>query len=181
MLEDDIQMNNIVIQTNTENEVQEKAQEIGLNLDKFVFLAPEAKYCRLLDEDFWESLINKLQEKGYDVFVNLVGNDIQLQDAISFKTCNLGFAEAFALAKKAKKIISLRSGFTEFLLQTDVKMDVLYTKFRHRQFFDDMGIEQTMSGFGLFQLPFINKENIKEFNMVEMDNTTCINKILENI
>lgn len=134
--EKDLKMRKMNVLHSAEESMLEKIEKTGLNLNKFVFLAPEAQSCKLYDEDFWVVLVNKLQEIGYDVFVNLTEKDIKLKNAIDFKTCDLSFAEAFALAKKAKRIVSLRSGFTEFLLQTNVPLDVLYTKFRHRHIFN---------------------------------------------
>lgn len=176
---DDIEMNKINILPQAEKSMLEKVNKMGLNLDKFVFLAPEAKSCKLYDEDFWCELIKRLQDKGYDVFVNSVDSEVKLNTASDFKTCYLTFAEAFALAKRAKKIVSLRSGFTEFLLQTGVPMDVLYTKFRKRHFFDDIDCYHVMSGFGLTCLPFVHKDKLREFNMFEISQKECLERITE--
>lgn len=181
MTEGDISMRRIIIPIEDEHNMLNKISKTGLNIDKFVFLAPEAQSCKLYDEDFWVELINTFQDKGYDVFVNLIGNDIKLKGAINYKSCKLTFAEAFALAKRAKKIVSLRSGFTEFLLQTSVPIDVLYTKFRHRHFFDDMDIYHVMSGFGITQIPFIDKSKIQEFNMFEISPNECLEKIITTL
>ena len=77
--------------------------------------------------------------------------------------------------------MSLRSGFTEFLLQTETPMDVLYTKFKHRHFFDDMDIYHVMSGFGIMQIPLIDKSKIREFNMFEMSPSECLNQIIKTV
>ena len=178
MTDADINMRKAIVNIEDERSMLNKVAKTGLNINRFVFLAPQAQSCKLYDEDFWCLLINKLQEMGYDVFVNLVEDDIKLKGAIDFKTCYLTFAEAFALARRSKKIVSLRSGFTEFLLQTNVPMDVLYTKFKHRHFFDDMDIYHVMSGFGITQIPFVDKSKIREFNMYEISQKTCIEKIM---
>ena len=177
--ETDLKYRKIVVPPEDERSMLVKVSKTGLNLNQFVLIAPEAQSCKLYDEDFWCELINQFQAKGYDVFVNLVENDIKLKSANDFKTCDLNFAEAFALAKHSKKIVSLRSGFTEFLLQTGVPMDVLYTKFRHRHFFSDIDIYHVMSGFGLTQIPFVGKSKIREFNTFEMSQNGCIKRILE--
>lgn len=181
MTDADINMRKAIVNMEDERSMLNKVAKTGLNINKFVFLAPEAQSCKLYDEDFWCILINKLQERGYDVFVNLVEDDIKLKGAIDFKTCYLTFAEAFALAKRAKKIVSLRSGFTEFLLQTGTQIDVLYTKFKHRHFFDDMDIYHVMSGFGITQIPFVDISKIREFNMYEISQKDCLTKILESV
>lgn len=174
----DISMRKITIPFEAEQSMLNKIAKTGLNIDNFVFLAPEAQSCKLYDEDFWCELINQFQARGYDVFINLVDNEVKLKEAVGYKTCYLTFAEAFALAKRSQRIVSLRSGFTEFLLQTGVPIDVLYTKFRHRHFFDDMDIYHVMSGFGITKIPFVNKSKIREFNMYELSPKECIETIL---
>lgn len=181
MTEEDLHMRKMNVPHSAERTMIEKVNKTGLNLDKFVFIAPEAYSCELYDEDFWETLIYKLQEKGYDVFVNLVKKDVKLENAVGFKTCDLSFAEAFALAKKAKKIVSLRSGFTEFLLQTDVPMDILYTKFRHRHIFNDMDSHLVMAGFGISQIPLIDVNKIREFDTVELSAKGILEDILKTV
>lgn len=181
MTYDDISMRTMIVPLQDEASMKEKVSKIGLNLDNFIFISPEAQSCKLYNEDFWCELINILNKEGYDVFVNRVTKDVNLEYATTFKSCNLTFAEAFALAKRAKRIISLRSGFTEFLIQTNTPMDVLYTKFRQRHSFDDLDITHVMSGFGLLTLPGINKDKIREFNMFEVAPSTCINCITKGI
>lgn len=178
MTEEDISMRRINVSPEDEKSMLEKAKSTGLNLEKFVFISPEAQSCEMLDEDFWLELISQFKAKGYDVFMNLVGEEFKLKNTSSYKTCRLTFAEAFALARLSKKIISLRSGLTEFLIQTGVPMDVLYTKFSQRAFVNDMNIDQIISGFGLMKIPFIDMFKVQEFNMNEVSQDLCIEKIL---
>lgn len=180
--EKEISMRPVNISLTNENNMLEKVNNIGLNLDKFVFLAPEAQSCKLYDEDFWVKLINDLQLKGYDVFVNLTKNDIKLAGAENYKTCNLSFSEAFALARRAKRIVSLRSGLTELLLQTNIPMDVLYTKFSNlRHLFEGIDSYHVMSGFGITRIPFVDKSKIHEFNMFEVSPKQCIDAICQAV
>lgn len=176
--ENDISMNKIIVNPQDEQNCLNKIKNIGLNVDNFVFLAPEAKSCKLYDEDFWCELIKRYQQKGLDVFVNIVDDEIKLSNATNYKSEYLTYTEAFILAKHSKRIVSLRSGFTEFLLQTDRPIDVLYTKFRNRHFFDELDATHILSGFSLMELPFINKANIREFNMFEISQKECLEKIL---
>jgi hypothetical protein len=178
--EKDISMRKMTVPLEDERSMLDKIAKIGLNINNFVFIAPEALSCNLLDDNFWVELINKFQEKGIDVFVNLADNDINLEGAKDYKTCDLTFSEAFALAKRSKRILSLRSGLTEFLLQTGVPIDAFYTEFRHRHEFDDMDISQIMSGYGIYQIPFVDKSKIREINMVEEDAQKCLEEILNN-
>ncbi len=168
MTENDISMRRIKVIPEDEKSMLEKVKSIGLNLEKFVFIAPEAQSCEMQSAGFWLELISQFKSKGYDVFMNLAGEDFKIKNTSSYKTCRLTFAEAFALARLSKKIISLRSGLTEFLIQTGVPMDVLYTKFKQRPFFAEMDAEHIMSGFGIKQIPMTDNYNISEFNMNEI-------------
>ena len=134
----------------------EKVKEINLNLDKFVLMAPEAHSCTLINNEYWIELINKYKNEGYDVFVNLVGDEIDLTGA-DYKTCYLTYSEIYSLAKRAKKIIMLRSGLTELFLQTNVPMEVLYTKFKDRILFNSIDVEKVKRGFSLKNIPNENK------------------------
>lgn len=178
MTEEDISMRRINVSPEDEKTMLEKVKSTGLNLEKFVFISPEAQSCEMLNEDFWFELISQIKAKGYDVFMNLTGENFKLRNTSIYKTCRLTFAEAFALARLSKKIISLRSGLTEFLIQTGVPMDVLYTKFSQRAFVNDMNIDQIISGFGLMKIPFIDMFKVQEFNMNEVSQDLCIEKIL---
>ena len=42
-----------------------------------------------------------------------------------------------------------------------------------------MDIYHVMSGFGLTQLPFVDKEKIREFNMFEISQSTCLKEIID--
>lgn len=179
--EKELSMRKVILPAEYETSMLKKISQIGLNLDKFVFLAPEACSCERYDNDFWVVLINNLQAKGYDVFVNLTSDNIDFRGAKGYKTCFFTFGEAFALAKRSKKIVSLRSGFTEFLLQTNVPIDVLYTKFRRRYLLDDIDSYHIMAGFGITQLPFIDKSKITEFNMFEVSSKQCIDSICQGL
>ena len=176
--ERDVSMRRIHVSLDDEQNMLEKVKKTGLNLEKFVFLAPEAQSCKLYDEDLWSELITGFQAKGYDVFVNLTGNEFKFSEAGNYKTCNLTFAEAFALARLSKKIVSLRSGFTEFLLQTNVPSYTLYTRFRRRTAFRSMDVYHIMSGFSLMCHPNVDKSKIYEFNMYETSPKSCIDTIL---
>lgn len=178
LAENSLSMQKALIIPDAEFTMLEKIKKIGLNINNFIFIAPEALSCKLYDDDFWVILINKLHKQGYHIFVNLMENRINLKNAIDIKSCFLSYAEAFALAKHAKKIISLRSGFTEFLLQTNVPIDVLYTKFKQRCASNDLEISQVLSGFSLKELPFVDCSKIQEFNMYEISPKDCIEQIL---
>ncbi|MCD7780600.1 MAG: hypothetical protein LUH05_08015 [Candidatus Gastranaerophilales bacterium] len=179
--ENEIEFNKTLLFEETETSMLEKVNKTGLNLDNFIFLVHEAKSCKLYDKDFWIILIRQLQDKGYDIFINQSLGLVKFSEVQNYKSCDLTFGEAFALAKRAKKIISLRSGITEFLLQTGTPIDVLYTKFRRRHFFDDMDVYHVLSGFNLSKLPCSNKSKIQEFNTFEISQKEIIEKIIKGV
>lgn len=162
----DVQMRKTLEIMTSVKSMLEKVRELNLDLNNFVLIAPEAHSCTLVNNKYWIELINKYKNEGYDVFVNLVGDEVDLTGA-DYKTCYLTYSEIYSLAKRAKKIIMLRSGLTELFLQTNVPMEVLYTKFRDRILFNSMEVEQVKRGFELAQLPFIKKHIIKEISTYE--------------
>ena len=129
---------------------------MGLNLDNFVIISPEANSCKLLPEEFWKDLISQLKIQGFDIFVN-ISLDLFGSNDIDYKSCYLTYSEAYALATRAKKIYSLRSGFTEFLLNTKIPMEVYYTSF-----FRTQAAEKIRYGFGLDKIPNVDTTLIKE-------------------
>ena len=173
----DIKMRPIKIPQAVENRMLEQVKNIGLNLDNFVFIAPEASSSIPLDDRYWINMIKQINNQGIDVFVNITDKNTYFQNC-EYKTCKLSFSEAFALAKYAKKIISLRSGFTEVLCQTSVPMDVLYTEFKQRKSFGELSAKQVFSGFEIAKLPFKYSQT-KEIKEYEISQKECLNKILK--
>lgn len=156
-----------------------KSKHAGLNLDNFVFVAPEAYAHEMFYEGFWEKLIKALQNIGYDVFLNTVACKGILQQGSytkddkskmfnldkmqNIKSFYLTIAEAFALACRAKKIISHRSGLSELLVQTDVPMCVIYSG-NNRNAVEQFKIKNVLTNS-----PFANPDKINEINVVGMD------------
>ena len=176
---DELELNKISISPEIEKSMLKKIEALNLNLSNFVFLSPEARSCTLIDNLFWKRLISEFKNYGFDVFVNLADYCVDLK-GIPYKTCNLSYPEAFALAKLSKKIVSLRSGLTEFLLQSGVPMDVLYTCFRNRRFFNDMTVQQVMSGFGLNELPDITTYKVREYMYDDDTSNSLIDRIVKS-
>ncbi len=176
---DDITMRKIIISDKEKLSVLNKVRQIGLNLDRFIFISPEANTCKLYDDDFWIELIKKIEETGYDVFVNLTNNEMNLKDFVNFKTCYLTLAEVFVLAGYANKIIGLRSGLLELLLQTKTPMEILYTRFKNRKLYLDTA--HILSGFSLLKLPFDGNQQIREFDMFAISQKDCIKEIMANL
>ena len=134
-----------------------KVKKTGLNLENFVYIAPDASSCELENsKEYWVNIAERF--KDFDIFWNTTKSAPE-----GAKHCNLKVAEAFALAKHAKKIIALRSGFSELLTQTGVPIEIIYTKFR-RSMINDISADLVLKGFSLKKLPLI--ENSIELNEV---------------
>lgn len=147
-----------IVELDSSNQtLQEKINKINLDINNFVFLSPEAASCEALDDEFWINKIITLKKQGFDIFVNIINNS-KIYDELGCKSCYLTYSEAFSLAKKAKKIYSLRSGFTEFLLHTKIPMEVYYSPFKC----NDITGEQIKTGFSLLKIPNTDTNNIIE-------------------
>lgn len=149
----------------------EKISHINLNLDNFIFIAPEAQSIDFRNSDVWEMEISKCKEElggRCEVFVNFTKGNICLEN-IGYKTCPLSISQAFVLASKAKKILALRSGFSEILTQTQVPIKVLYGRGNSFSLLVEgrakvvaLSPKQFHSGFTLKKLPMIDAEKIEE-------------------
>lgn len=157
----DIRTREIILTPDVERSMLEKVQKLGLNIDNFVFVAPEALSCIQVKNEYWAGRINEFHRQGLDVFVNITNPKNEIENC-EYKSCFLSYSEAFALAKHSKKIVSLRSGLTEFLMATGVEMEVLYTPFRNRFVFKDLPVEPVMSGFSLSKLPHDDSQKVEE-------------------
>lgn len=175
--ESDLIVNSVNVPNESEKSMLNKIKSLNLDLSKFIFIAPEAITCELLDNSFWKILIEDFKNLGFDIFVNLVDTKFNI-GLDNYKTCSLSVSEAFALAKRAKKIVTLRSGFSELLVQAGVPIDILYNKFRNRRCFNDMSVKQVMEGFSLKKLPMLTNRCISEYEYNISDQSSLIKEIV---
>ena len=178
LTKEDLSCPSIFLPETLETTTMQKARKMNLSLDKFVILAPEALTCEELPVSFWQNLTDEFQKRNIDVFLNVMDEKYQLN---GIKTIKLDFQEIYYLATKAKAIISLRSGLSEFLLPTNVLNIAIYTKFGGR-IQNAVISEKTMKSFSMLKLPFVNKEKIIELNFENYNNEKeLIEEILKNI
>ena len=162
--DNEIALKKIIIPNSDEKNMLEKISKTGLNIDKFIFIAPEATACNLIENEFWLRLISYFKSRKYDIYLNLNDQKMDFKELSPDGFCKsvpLNIIEAFALAKKAKKIISLRSGFSEILFQTGTDMDVIYTE---KLYYDYAQISKHMMIFDCGQINdyLVNKQTIKQ-------------------
>lgn len=140
-----------------------KVKRINLNLDNFIFIAPESQSNKDPKEDFWQDIIEKSYKEGVDVFLNIMQLNPKYGTA---KTCYLTFEEGYYLASLSKKIIGLRSGFIEPLTSIQkIPVTCYYTDFEDRGLLKHISSEKVLKGFSLKELPNVNIELIKEFDL----------------
>lgn len=103
------------INSNSVEKTIDKAKNQGLNTDNFIYLLPESTSVKEIPESFWDELSNKLNELGYDIYINRVKKNYKTDNTKSFET---SIEEAYILAQKAKYIIGMRSGLYEILISS---------------------------------------------------------------
>ncbi len=106
---------------------QKKVQSAGLNINHFIFISTKARSIYPLPQMFWENIVIRLKNMGYDIYCN---DDFTLSNGEKLKNVSLSFEEVCYLASLSKGIIALRSGLIDlFATIENVPMFVFYTYF----------------------------------------------------
>lgn len=160
LTENDFSKPQVIPSIKSQKILSNAVSEMQLQLNNFVILAPEAMTCEDLPITFWHKVVDELRNRNFDIYLNITNPANYIEGC---KHYNIGFEEAFFLAQKAKAVISLRSGFSEFLLPAEIPNISVYTKFRKRVknvFSVDKGLE----AFSMLKLPFVDKNKACEIN-----------------
>lgn len=158
--------------------VAQKASQNHLDLNNFIFVAPEAQSCKCLSQTFWTNLASALKKLGFDVFLNILDKKNSINSCKSF---DLSYQEAFYLASRAKAVVSLRSGLTEFLLPLKGVNITIYTKFRTSSW-QNCAVQKIMEGYSMLKLPFVESELISELNAEQYaSEAELLNKVLSEL
>lgn len=147
----------------TDSTKEKVAKIVNYFLDNnFIFISPETLSNEPMEKDFWEDLSKKIKAKGYKIYCNAMffHNLIPNSEAMF-----LTYEESIELAKYAKGIIGMRSGFIECLSQNNVPMFVLYTDFPKRQGFKRLSSDKVLNGYSIKKLPYVNKDNLYEYDV----------------
>ena len=98
---------------------------VGINLDKVICFAPEANSCKEINIDFWNTLIDTLNQKGYYIIVNSVNkeNKIKFANYIDFS-----LYEFIAVASHSKAVFTIRSGLADILANVQKNCYVFSTE-----------------------------------------------------
>lgn len=135
-----------------------KLEQKKVNLEKYVFIMKNANSIKELNRLFWLKLEVKLKKMGFDIVYN---------------SKNFSITEAYAIAEKAKALISLRNGFNDILSEIKVPQFLIYSKGRLH---DDLQQMYTMKYF-----PWAVQDYITEYNTVNQKTKDIISDILKKI
>lgn len=178
LTENDFYKPDICDDVDLEEKLNNMVNKINLQLNNFIIIAPEAMTCSELPKTFWIKLTQKLKQNKYDIYLNITNKTNKIPDC---KTLDLSYREAYFLAKKAKAVISLRSGFSEFLLPTAVPNIAIYTKFRQRTK-NAFTVEKGLEGFSMLKMPFIESTKICEINADNFqDENTLVDEVMSSL
>lgn len=144
----------------------------------FVVLMPGANSMKLLSQDFWQKIIQKLDALGYDIFINESNTYPQTdlrqfgKNVVSFDT---DIMEIYALAKYSAGVISLATGIAVLLTSSDIKMDLIYNDFNIMT----ADAKTVQDVYSVYYLPNANKKLINEYDANSYNQDELINTIIK--
>lgn len=106
-----------------------KAAKLGLNVLNFALVIPHANTSFDLDAKVVNQITEFLTSKGMNVLINSSERAYAQTENI-FVSIQFSVLELFALASKAKEIVSVRCGLAEYLADSQRPMTLIYTDFR---------------------------------------------------
>ncbi|MCD7780768.1 MAG: hypothetical protein LUH05_08880 [Candidatus Gastranaerophilales bacterium] len=155
------------------NSAETKMKMLGLK-KPFAFISPNSKSNGTMTKEFWDKLPVELYNLGYDMFFNAIPWNVPNS---SYKHCFLTVAEAMYIARQADLIFGVRSGLMDVITNPNSKIFCVYHAFFKRGNFAPICAQKIWRAFTLKQLPFVNTENIFEYNGEE----EAEEKILQDI
>lgn len=155
---------------NCQNNIDEYFEKYGLIKGKTVILAPNAQTIPLLPDEFWETLANRLCEKGFDVCTNVASKDEYAIRGTIPVFIKLNDIQEFA--EKAGYFVSLRSGLCDILCNCNCKKIILY------HFILDVNMEK-IQFFSLKNMGF--NKNLFEYGINQENEAKIIEQILDEI
>lgn len=134
-------VNKIKINQNVKRNVNDYLDEN--NIKKFVFISTKANTCEELPKSFWKDLENSLK-------IRIIKNNEKFS-----------LEESYYLGKRATAIISLRSGLSEILSETNNLHIVIYTNFKNRYRFNTISESKISKSYSINEI-FPDKKSIYE-------------------
>jgi len=154
--------------------LKEKCTIEYFTLNNFIVLCPEATTCSQYHIYFWILIAKLFKNKGYTVFVNTLKNNNFIPDSYAF---HLDYSEFIIFCKKAKYIVSLRSGLCDIISFINTKHFILYTDIPERFPLKKIPSENALYGFSLS----LYNKNIIEFDTNKNTIHFIINQIMQHV
>jgi len=104
-------------------EAKEIFDSLQLKPGKTVLISPEAKSCNSMDRDQYSDLIEKLKNKGYDIFLNVNNSENNIPGV---KSIFLPLPAAVPFCDLCGHVIAIRSGFCDIISSTQAKLHIVY-------------------------------------------------------
>lgn len=158
---EDIHFKKPTISKDVRESVIEKAEEIGLNLRKFVVFFPEAVTASKLSMRFWKLAYQLFVQNGYDVFVNARSDEY---DEVCTKKCEMDIAEIYYLSSRSEGVVALVNGLVVSFALMDVPRYIIYTR-QTPTVGDRMDASKMLKSYRMDALPDAEVDNLYEINM----------------
>ena len=159
-----------VFPEDVKNSLNEKIKSFNLNINKFIFIIPQANGILPYNEIFWQELVSSFFKKGYDCFVNTENGLCSYG-----KSLQLSISEAVLLASKAKGIVALRCGLLELLSNLNIPKHILYTNEKHF----NISPSRMIDIYSLKNYPMVNSNTVAEYDTSVISHQNIIDKIVE--
>ncbi len=95
---------------------------------KSVIISPYAKSVTALSEHFWNSIVRQYQDKGYQCFTNIVGEEKPLEGTLGISPA---IAEIQSAVEHAGTFIGIRSGLCDVLRDACARKIVFYPDYNY--------------------------------------------------
>lgn len=95
----------------------------GYNYKRMVILSPYAQSVSLIDNNFFESIVCELVQKGFDVYTNVSRVEHEIAGT---KRLECSLLELYNIARNARAFIGLRSGLCDLIAMTNIPMYVFF-------------------------------------------------------
>lgn len=147
--------------------------EIIKQSSKVIIINPYSsgrEFCPCLD--LFEVIVNRLNEMGFYVYSNIIGEQKPLKNT---KPLRCGIIDFYLIADKVRAVISERSGIVDWIINTSSKKIVFYPD-RKNAFITNTDYKE------MFTLEQWQKDNVKEFFLWETSEQKSIsNAVIEYI
>ena len=152
----------------------------NFNLQNLIVLFTEVSSIKPINKTFWEALVKKLKNQGYNVFQNTVNPDNYINGCNVFKENGvlkyLTLEQCYILLSNAKGVIAHRCGFIEPLITANNNWQVIYTR---SHTFENTDVKTLYS---LQKYPMANASRIMEYQFEDYENEELlIDTMIEKI